>query len=69
MNQPRYWKIEKHDSLVKDTKSGAILSTDQLSYNVAIQRKKGSNRVHDLEKEVVELKAMLATIISQGINN
>lgn len=61
----RFVKVEDCDSLVKDTKSHAVISTDQSAYNMALQRKKSANKMRDLENTVDELKEMMKIIIQK----
>lgn len=60
-------RVEGHQHLYRDEKTGAIINTDTNSYNQylsSIQRKKAQKKeLSDLRKEIDELKSMLREIL------
>lgn len=64
-NGPNYVKVEDHNSLMKDTKSSAIISTDHASYEAALLRKKGAKRFQQMENDISELKSLVTTLIQK----
>ena len=60
-------KVEGHQHLYRDEKTGAIINTDTNSYNQylsSIQRKKAQKKeLSDMRKEIDELKSMLREIL------
>ena len=60
-------RVEGHQHLYRDEKSGAIINTDTNSYNQylsSIQRKKDQKKeLSDMRKEIDELKSMLREIL------
>lgn len=70
----KYLKVEGHDSLVRDTKSNAILSTSDHDYesykrsrdNVMRQReliKNQNEEIQNIKSEMREIKQMLSILI------
>lgn len=60
-------RVEGHQHLYRDEKTGAIINTDTNSYNQylsSIQRKKSQKKeLSDMRKEIDELKSMLREIL------
>ena len=60
-------RVEGHQHLYRDEKTGAIINTDTNSYNQylsSIQRKKAQKKeLSDMRKEIDELKSMLREIL------
>tara|TARA_B100002019_G_C21182195_1_gene554294 strand:- start:573 stop:779 length:207 start_codon:yes stop_codon:yes gene_type:complete len=60
-------RVEGHQHLYRDEKTGAIINTDTNSYNQyvsSIQRKKAQKKeLSDMRKEIDELKSMLKEIL------
>ena len=60
-------RVEGHQHLYRDEKTGAIINTDTNSYNQylsSIQRKKSQKKeLSDMRKEIDELKSMLKEIL------
>jgi len=60
-------RVEGHQHLYRDEKTGAIINTDTNSYNQYlsfIQRKKAQKKeLSDMRKEIDELKSMLREIL------
>lgn len=65
----RFMKVEGHNDLVRDKKSGAILNinTNELEQRRKIKaaRKKKDDEVASLKKEVGDLKKMLAQVLER----
>lgn len=60
-----YIKIEDHDSLIKNTKTSAIISIDDSAYEAALRRKKSSKKIRQMENDISELKTMMTTLIQK----
>lgn len=65
---PVYKKIKNNPSLVRDSKSRAILNTSSDEYLVAKQRRnrvlREKKEIQQLKSEVSELKSMLQQLIN-----
>ena len=64
-----YKKVEGHSSLVRDTKSGAVINNDSNSYQNYIamreQKLKEKERIDSIEEEIVEIKSLLKDLINK----
>ena len=60
-----YLKVEDHDSLIKDTRSKAIISTDEVSYLAALQRKKKGTEFNQMKNDIKDLKDLVSTLVQK----
>lgn len=60
-----YLKVEDYDSLIKDTRSKAIISTDEVSYLAALQRKKKGTEFNQMKNDIKDLKDLVSTLIQK----
>lgn len=60
-----YLKVEDHDSLIKDTRSKAIISTDEVAYLAALQRKKKGAEFNQMKNDIKDLKDLVSTLIQK----
>ena len=60
-----YLKVEDHDSLIKDTRSKAIISTDEVSYLAALQRKKKGTEFNQMKNDIKDLKDLVSILIQK----
>ena len=69
-------QVEGYRTIVRDTRSGAIINTDRSAYAIHVQRireaKKSSNDlrnavrdINNLKQEMVEIKSLLREIIEK----
>jgi len=64
-----YVKVEGHPGLVRDTKTGAILNTNEQEIEAARARKRAwkekQKEVEELKSDVSELKGMMKQILEK----
>ena len=64
-----YKKVEGHESLVRDTSTGAILNINKDEISAArkrkLERRKKEQEFEDLKNEVGDIKNMLTKIIEK----
>ena len=58
-------KVKDHDNLAKDTRSKAVISTDEVGYRAALIAKERRKKLDKLENDVSDLKNMLSMIIQK----
>ena len=58
-------KIKDHDNLAKDSRTRAIVCTDESAWKAAVIAKKKNKKLDELEKDVADLKQMLNLIIEK----
>ena len=67
-------QVEGHRSIVRDTNSGAIISTDQRAYMIHVQRIKEARQsgvdlrnavrdINNLKQEMIEIKDLLKELV------
>ena len=67
-------QVEGHRSIVRDTNSGAIISTDKRSYMIHVQRIKEARQsgvdlrnavrdINNLKQEMIEIKDLLKELV------
>lgn len=67
-------QVEGHRSIVRDTNSGAIISTDKRAYMIHVQRIKEARRsgtdlrnavrdINNLKQEMMEIKNLLKELV------
>jgi hypothetical protein len=68
-----YYKVEGHDSLVRDARTGAIINTDKSLFEDAYKIRKNNlnlKRLHsdveDLKNEIADIKNLLIELIRNG---
>ena len=72
-----YIKVQGHASLVRDTKTNAILNKDKNAYNIAKRRAEEAQRqrdeirgatreINNLKCEMHEIKDMLKTLLDRN---
>ena len=72
-----YIKVQGHASLVRDTKTNAILNKDKNAYNIAKRRAEEAQRqrdeirgatreINNLKCEMHEIKDMLKTLLDKN---
>ena len=70
----KFLKVEGHQSLVRDTNSGAIISTDKRAYMIHVQRIKEARQsgvdlrnavrdINNLKQEMIEIKDLLKELV------
>lgn len=71
----RYLKVEGHTSLIRDSKSNAIIHTNKSEYEVYMKRKKERDlhndqmksavrEINSLKAEIIEIKKLLKDKVS-----
>lgn len=67
-------RVEGHRSIVRDTNSGAIISTDKRAYMIHVQRIKEARQsgvdlrnavrdINNLKQEMIEIKDLLKELV------
>ena len=67
-------RVEGHRSIVRDTNSGAIISTDKRAYAIHVQRIKEARQsgvdlrnavrdINNLKQEMIEIKDLLKELV------
>ena len=70
----RKLQVEGHRSIVRDTNSGAIISTDKRAYMIHVQRIKEARQsgvdlrnavrdINNLKQEMIEIKDLLKELV------
>ena len=65
MTETEYIPIEDNPSLVKDTRSGAIINISESGYRAALLRKERAKKDIKLRHDVDELKTMVELILKK----
>ena len=71
-----YLKVEGYNSLVRDTKTNAIINTDRSAYQMAKKRaadaqrqrdeiRNASREINNIKCEMHEIKSMLKTLLDK----
>ena len=74
MRSINYLKVQGHEGLVRDTSSGAIISTNDNEYNVFKAKREAElkrqkqiedqlTEINDLKNEMMEIKQMLSILL------
>lgn len=58
-------KVKDDHKLSRDTRSNAIISTDESAYQAALLRKKKSKRIDKMEDDINQLKTLMQTLIEK----
>jgi uncharacterized coiled-coil DUF342 family protein len=68
-----YYKVEGHDSLIRDSRTGAIINTDKSVFedirkirNNNLNMKRLYSDVDDLKNELADIKNLLRELIKNG---
>lgn len=60
-----YVKIKDHANLVKDLRSSAVVSNDNVAYQAALRTKKRYSEINDMKKDISDLKNMVELLINK----
>ena len=63
-------KVDEHNDLVKDTRSGAVLNTNTTAYNASKRRRlynqQRENDINSIREEIAEVQGMRRSLIENG---
>ena len=73
----KYFQVEGHDDLVRDTESNAIINKNKSAYLLAKQRAESAQRqrdairnanreINNIKSEMHEIKSMLKTLLDKN---
>jgi hypothetical protein len=65
MEQTVIYRVQENPDYIKDQETGAVLNTNIAGLNEYRLKKQQSNKIHTLEEEIKELRALIRVVIER----